>query len=70
MGLLHPFFQEYPVVRVLAHPAAGPFPGESHYREVLPPMSTVEQLLPEFLDPKTLGIDGIETYYPGHTEEH
>lgn len=70
MGLFPPFFQKYPIVRVLAHAAAGSFPGPNHYREVLPPLSTVERLLPEFIDPKTLGIDGIEVYYPGHTEEH
>ncbi len=65
MGLLKPLFAKYPVIKVLAHPAAGSWPEESHYKEVLPPVSTVEQLLPEFLD---LGLDGIEVYYPAHTE--
>jgi predicted metal-dependent phosphoesterase TrpH len=59
--------QTLPVVAVLAHPAAGSFPGEGHYREVLPPVAVVEQLLPEFVD---AGIKGLEVYYPGHTEEH
>jgi hypothetical protein len=69
MGLLRPFFDLYPVVKVFAHPAAGSFPGESHYKEVLPPVNVVERLLPEFLDPETIGIDGIEVYYPGHAVE-
>ena len=69
MNLLKPFFDKYPVVKVLAHPAAGSFPGESHYKEVLPPIDVVEQFLPEFLDPDIMGIDGLEVYYPGHTEE-
>jgi len=70
IGLLRPFFKQYSVVKVLAHPAAGSFPGESHYKEVLPPIEVVEQLLPEFLDPEIVGIDGIEVYYPAHTEDH
>ncbi|MBN2011771.1 PHP domain-containing protein [candidate division KSB1 bacterium] len=57
----------YPVLRVLAHPAAGSFPGESHYKEVLPPLETVERMLVEFLE---FGIQGIEVHYPGHTAEH
>ena len=56
--------------RVFAHPAAGSFPGESHYKEVLPPIETVEKLLPEFLDEDIIGLDGIEVYYPAHTKEH
>lgn len=52
---------------VLAHPAAGSFPGKGHYKEVLPPIDVVEKILPEFLD---AGIQGLEVYYPGHTEEH
>ncbi|MBT7261072.1 MAG: PHP domain-containing protein, partial [Desulfobacula sp.] len=32
---------------VLAHPAAGSFPGKGHYKEVLPPLETVLQLFPE-----------------------
>ncbi len=63
---LAPLLQAYPFVRVLAHPAAGSFPGESHYKEVLPPLETVELLLPHFL---VLGLDGLEVQYPGHTPE-
>jgi hypothetical protein len=69
VGLLRPFFDRYPVVKVFAHPAAGSFPGDSHYKEVLPPVDVVERLLPEFLAPETVGIDGIEVYYPGHAGE-
>ena len=61
------FIRNEPVVAVLAHPAAGSFPGEGHYKEVLPPVETVERLMPEFLD---AGLRGIEVYYPGHTDEH
>ena len=67
MKQLKVLFEEYPVIPVLAHPAAGSFPGGGHYREVLPPLSTVERILPEFLD---LGIKGLEVYYPGHSQEH
>lgn len=61
------FIRNAPVVAVLAHPAAGSFPGGGHYREVLPPMETVARLLPEFLE---AGVQGLEVYYPGHSEEH
>ncbi len=67
MNRLRPLFKRFPLVRVLAHAAAGSFPEPSVYNEVLPPLETVEKILPEFLD---LGLDGIEVYYPGHTEEH
>ncbi|MCD4702531.1 MAG: PHP domain-containing protein [Candidatus Aegiribacteria sp.] len=67
MELLKNFFVKYPVISVLAHPAAGSFPGDGHYKEVLPPLSTVERILPEFLD---LGIKGLEVYYPGHAPKH
>ncbi len=70
MRLVTPLLKKYALFRVFAHPAAGSFPGDSHYKEVLPPLETVERILPEFLDPKTLGLDGIEVYYPGHTKEH
>ncbi|MBF0099821.1 MAG: PHP domain-containing protein [Desulfobacterales bacterium] len=70
MHLLSPFLKRYPVIAVLAHPAAGSFPGKSHYSEVLPPFDIVKQLLPEFLNPSILGIHGLEVYYPGHTDEH
>ncbi|MBU0972543.1 MAG: PHP domain-containing protein [Proteobacteria bacterium] len=56
-----------PVVAVLAHPAAGSFPGQGHYKEVLPPLETVQQMLPEFIE---AGIRGLEVNYPGHTKEH
>jgi predicted metal-dependent phosphoesterase TrpH len=57
----------YPVVSVLAHPAAGSFRGKGHYKEVLPLFEIVEKLLPEFLD---TGLKGLEVYYPGHSEEY
>ncbi|MCK5313120.1 MAG: PHP domain-containing protein [Desulfobacteraceae bacterium] len=59
--------KDYPVLSVLAHPAAGSFEGKGHYKEVLPPFETVEELLPEFLD---IGLKGLEVYYPGHSEEY
>ncbi len=59
--------QKLKLTAVLAHPAAGSFPGKGHYKEVLPPIEVVEKILPEFID---AGLQGIEVYYPGHTEEH
>ncbi|PIE52254.1 phosphatase [Candidatus Fermentibacteria bacterium] len=67
LELVAPLIARWPVVPVLAHPAAGSFPGESHYKEVLPPFSTVKKILPEFLK---AGLKGLEVYYPGHTSEH
>lgn len=68
---LTPLLKRYPqLVRVFAHPAAGSFPGESLYREVLPDVEVVEMLMPEFLDEDLLGLDGLEVYYPGHVAEH
>ena len=61
------FLKKFPVVSVLAHPAAGSFPGKGHYSEVLPPIETVEKLFPEFID---AGLDGLEINYPGHIQEH
>jgi hypothetical protein len=61
------FLTTEPVVGVLAHPAAGSFPGEGHYKEVLPPLETVSRLLPEMLD---AGVKGLEVHYPGHAPEH
>jgi len=61
------FIKKQGLLAVLAHPAAGSFTGKGHYKEVLPPVDTVERLLPEFL---AAGITGIEVYYPGHTQEH
>jgi predicted metal-dependent phosphoesterase TrpH len=55
------------LLAVLAHPAAGSFPGKGHYKEVLPKVVVVERLLPKFIKG---GIKGIEVYYPGHTREH
>ena len=55
------------ILAVLAHPAAGSFPGKGHYKEVLPRFEIVEQIFPEFLE---AGINGLEVYYPGHTKEH
>lgn len=68
---LTPLLKAYPqLVRVFAHPAAGSYPGESLYNEVLPPIEVVEILLPEFLDDDLLGLDGLEVEYPGHVQEH
>ncbi len=68
---LTPLLRRYPqLVRVLAHPAAGSYPGESLYNEVLPPLDIVEKLLPEFLDEAVLGLDGLEVQYPGHIPAH
>jgi hypothetical protein len=68
---LTPLLHKYPqLVRVFAHPAAGSYPGESLYREVLPPLEIVERVMPEFLDDDLLGLDGLEVNYPGHVAEH
>ena len=68
---LTPLLHKYPrLVRVFAHPAAGSYPGESLYREVLPPIEVVDRLMPEFLDDDLLGLDGLEVNYPGHVAEH
>ncbi len=68
---LTPLLHAYPqLVRVFAHPAAGSYPGESLYNEVLPPIEVVEILMPEFLDNELLGLDGLEVQYPGHIQEH
>ncbi|MBN2383515.1 PHP domain-containing protein [bacterium] len=69
MSLISDLLRQTEILCVLAHPAAGSFPGESHYKEVLPPLEVVEQLLPEFLDPQVVGIAGLEVHYPGHTPE-
>ena len=61
------FIRENKIVSVLAHPAAGSFPGKGHYKEVLPPLEIVERILPEFIE---AGIHGLEVYYPGHIKEH
>ena len=70
-AMLTPLLHAYPqLVRVFAHPAAGSYPGESLYNEVLPPIEVVEILMPEFLDENLLGLDGLEVQYPGHVQEH
>lgn len=66
MNTLTGYLNRWPLARVLAHPAAGSFPGDSHYKEVLPPFEIMDQLIPRFLE---LGLDGFEVYYPGHTPE-
>ena len=71
MAQLTPLLKKYPqLVRVFAHPAAGSFPGESLYNEVLPPIEVVDILMPEFLDESILGLDGLEVHYPGHAPAH
>ncbi len=60
---------KYSVIKILAHPAAGSFPS-GHYKEVLPPLEIVMKILPEFENPDICGIDGMEVFYPGHTEEY
>lgn len=67
LDTVKPFIDNYPILAVLAHPAAGSFPGKGHYKEVLPPLEIVEQLLPEFLQ---AGVQGIEIDYPGHVPDH
>ncbi len=68
---LTPLLKKYPqLVRVFAHPAAGSYPGESLYNEVLPPIEVVDILMPEFLDDDLLGLDGLEVQYPGHVQAH
>ena len=62
-----PFIRKNNILAVLAHPAAGSFPGKGHYKEVLPSLEIVEQVLPEFIE---AGIQGLEVYYPGHIKEH
>ncbi len=61
------FIRENSILAVLAHPAAGSFPGKGHYKEVLPSLKIVQRILPEFIE---AGIQGLEVYYPGHTKEH
>lgn len=65
---LLPLRKKFPMLAFLAHPAAGSFPPPSHYREVLPPWPLVAKLLPEFMAPEPIAIDGLEIDYPGHRE--
>jgi 3',5'-nucleoside bisphosphate phosphatase len=64
LATLRNYLLKWPLTLVLAHPAAGSFPSESIYREVLPPFETVDRLMKQFLD---LGLAGLEIEYPGHT---
>lgn len=64
LDALRGYLSRWPLVRILAHPAAGSYPGDSHYKEVLPPLETVERFIPSFME---LGLDGLEICYPGHT---
>jgi hypothetical protein len=59
--------REKNIFAALAHPAAGSFPGDGHYKEVLPPLEVVQRILPEFI---AAGMRGLEVYYPGHTRAH
>ena len=61
------YLAAFPFVRVLAHPAAGSFPGDSHYKEVLPPFEVVQLLLPQIR--AVVGLDGLEVHYPAHTRQ-
>ena len=61
------FIGQNRILAVLAHPAAGSFPGKGHYKEVLPPFEIVKKIFPEFLE---AGIKGLEVNYPGHTGEY
>ncbi len=61
------FIRDRRLFSVLAHPAAGSFPGPGHYKEVLPPLEIVERILPEFVE---AGIKGLEVFYPGHVKAH
>ncbi len=61
------FIQREKLVAVLAHPAAGSFPGKGHYKEVLPTIDIVERLLPQFLN---RSLQGLEVFYPGHSDHH
>ena len=59
--------REKNIFSALAHPAAGSFPGDGHYKEVLPPLEVVQRILPEFI---AAGMRGLEVHYPGHTKAH
>lgn len=61
------FLKKFPVISVLAHPAAGSFPGKGHYNEVLPSIEIVEKLFPEFIE---AGLKGLEINYPAHIQKH
>ena len=65
LNLLKHWLFSWPFVTILAHPAAGSHPGKTHYKEILPPFEIIKRLLPQFDD---INLDGLEIYYPGHTE--
>ncbi len=65
---IRPLRKNFPLLAFLAHPAAGSFPPPSHYREVLPPWPVVAELLPEFIAPEPIALDGVEIEYPGHRD--
>ncbi len=67
LNVVQAMLKKFPMISVLAHPAAGSFPGKGHYKEVLPPIEIVEKLFPEFID---AGLKGLEINYPGHIQEH
>lgn len=67
INLLKSLFERFHLLQILAHPAAGSFPGPSVYKEVLPPFEIIKNLIPELLE---FGLDGLEVYHPGHTIEH
>jgi len=62
-----PVLQKYPFIKILAHPAAGSFPGKSHYKEVNPPFEIVKKIARELHF--KLEFDGMEIYYPAHTAQ-
>lgn len=66
LSMIKDFIKANQMIVSLAHPAAGSYPGEGHYKEVLPPVEAVEKLMPEFLD---AGVTALEVFYPGHTPE-
>jgi len=70
LELLLPIIKEYKILRVLAHPACGSFPGSNHYKVVYPSIEVMEKLLPDLLHKDKCNINGIEVYYPAHTDEN
>ncbi len=66
LHILQNYLVKWPLVLVLAHPAAGSYPGDNFYKEVLPPFGIVDRLFHRFLK---VGLSGLEIEYPGHTTE-
>jgi hypothetical protein len=54
----------YPLLRILAHPGAGSFPGESIYKEVNPPLPLIRTIIIQ--NKHLLRLDGLELFYPAH----